>query len=55
MRTSIIAAALLAAVAPVLAADYRQLYKHAKSDPTTFCNSWRCAWCAALPLSPADR
>jgi hypothetical protein len=44
MRTSILAAALLAAVAPALAADNRQLYTHAKSDPTTFCNTWRCAW-----------
>jgi hypothetical protein len=55
MRTSILAAALLAAVAPALAADNRQLYTHAKSDPTTFCNTWRCAWYVPyFLLSAAD-
>lgn len=50
MRVSLFAAALVAVAAPALASDLRQLYKHADSDPTTFCNSWRCAWCARSPF-----
>jgi hypothetical protein len=44
MRVSALAAALLVALNPVLAVDHRELFSHPASDPTKFCNAWRCAW-----------